>query len=104
MPFLIWWTTQGDAEAIGSDLPEGVPEYMRSEWRSRLGRAGRGRLWVHPSLELPASFGFELRHVDNAICRWASGAAGLVLRAEDESHLRQLPGLVTTLGYERSGR
>lgn len=93
--YLVWWTTQEDTGAIGDDLPVGVPAYMQEQWASRLGRNGRGRLWS--AFEVG-----DLPLVDNAICRWASGAAGMVIRLEDAVWLRALPGLLTTLGYERA--
>ncbi len=59
---LIWWTGQEECEAIyalheeddeNRVLPATVPEYIRLEFRSRYGRAGRGRLWCDGQFSLP---------------------------------------------------
>lgn len=107
LKFLIWWTTQAEAEVIGNEygdgLVEGIPEYIRSEWASRRGRPGRGRLWIARELtaegmpngiETPGRTGIT-RYLD------AGSAAGIAIRAKDVGFLRELPGLVTTLTYER---
>lgn len=103
--FLVWWTTQAEAEVIsneyGDGLVEGTPEYLQREWASRRGRPGRGRLWVSPELkdapeELPVLGRTGItQYLD------AGSAAGIVIRAEDAVHLRELPGLITTTAYER---
>lgn len=103
--FLLWWTTQAEAEVIGNEygdgLVSGIPEYIRREWASRRGRPGRGRLWVSPELkdaptelDVPGRTGIT-QFID------AGSAAGIVIRTEDAVHLRELPGLLTTTTYER---
>lgn len=48
--YLIWWTNQSDVERVeylGLDGQLGHwPKYLKDEFASRNGRAGRGRLWV----------------------------------------------------------
>ena len=43
---LVWWLNQADCSAIGDSLPKHFPGYLREQYMSRLGRAGRGRLWA----------------------------------------------------------
>lgn len=97
---LIWWLSQQDMEAIGtSALPDG--SYIQSEFLSLMGRSGRGRLWVSPTLQdVPSST--EVR--DNAITRWieASKAGGIVIRYRDKPLLNGFPGLITTFSYLRA--
>ena len=108
--FAIWWTTQAESEAImehfASDdlpLPECCPQYLRSEFRSRCGRNGRGRLWVAKELGdvelVPWDEDGQLTAIETWIER--ASAAGIVVRAEHVERLLHLPGLVTTLTRER---
>lgn len=39
--FLIWWINQADCQAIGTELPEYFPAYLREEYASRYGRLVR---------------------------------------------------------------
>jgi hypothetical protein len=113
----VWWLTQADYEAMGA-IPEHLPTYIQDEVRSLNGRPGRGRLWVSPTFE--KSTGVEdvtklarqLKERDTmtpaagaeAIERWTvlTSAGGIVIEAEHMVLLRGLPGLVTTLSYERA--
>jgi hypothetical protein len=46
----VWWVNQADCDKIDEGL---IPEpYIRTEYESRLGRAGRGRLWVPEEIDL----------------------------------------------------
>ena len=112
----VWWLTQAACERIGKphaaeelrDIPvwerDGVvdadalrwPDYLKREYRSRYGRAGRGRLWV--------AEGFP----DDLAVRWddsrpwarkASAAGGIAIRDEDLPLVLSLPGFVTDLDF-----
>lgn len=104
----IWWTTQAECEHIARHfdpsgdlpLPEMVPEYVRREFASRVGRNGRGRLWVPDLPDAPVRAQFD-EEVGSALQSHCATAGGIVLRAEHVERLRHLPGIVTTLGLER---
>lgn len=88
---LIWWTSQQECEAIGFDSPATFPEYLADEYQSRLGRNGRGRLWIHASIsqgdiEWPA---------DKPAARLAGVRGGIVIRAADAPIVFGLPGFLT---------
>lgn len=88
---LIWWTSQAECEQIGDALSESVPDYIRSEYRSRLGRNGRGRLWVASRIaldEIPWD-------ATKPAARLASDRAGIVVDATDVEHVFGLPGFLT---------
>lgn len=92
--FRIWWTSQSDCAAI-TDAPgdlKGVPSYVISQLRSRIGRNGRGRLWVHDTLPVRA-----MTCPDRA----PVGCGGIVIRASDADRIRGLPGFVTDLAGHR---
>lgn len=90
---LIWWLSQDECEAIGHYPPGSVPEYIRLEYRSRLGRNGRGRLWV------PSQFGAVGIHWDTTkpATRLAEKRGGIVIFASDAVHVFSLPGFLTDL-------
>jgi hypothetical protein len=121
---LIWWTSEADARQLGEPhaladfegYPEDLatvqalpgilwreritwPEYLWIEYRSRYGRAGRGRLWV--ALHVIERFGRGIR-----VSPWPTTAlgqrlgreaGGIVVMPEDLPLVRSLPGLVTDL-------
>ena len=88
---LFWWTSQEECEAIGDDLPEFVPEYLRSEYRSRLGRAGRGRLW---SADQFGAVGIPW-NTSKPAARLAGERGGIVIHKEDAPYVFELPGFLT---------
>ena len=93
--FLVWWTSEADAKRLGenpdwSSHPD-VPDYIRDEFSSRYGRAGRGRLWV-PS-GVPVS---SVTWDDNRpTCRAAADCGGVVFRRSDMEAVVVLPGFIT---------
>lgn len=90
--YLIWWTNQSDCERI---TPLDIwPVYLANEFRSRSGRAGRGRLWVPVGIGIHEA---EAKWDDgNWLCRIANDAGGIVIRARDVRCVQFLPGFVTT--------
>jgi len=102
IPTLIWWTEQEDCEAIGNHLPESFPNYLQVEYRSRLGRAGRGRLWV------ASQFAGEPIAVDpwpnTPMGRRLATAAGIAICAEHAELLREMPGVITDLELHRTSQ
>jgi len=88
---LIWWLSQRACEAIGDEPPAGLPAYIAREYRSRLGRPGRGRLWAD------AIFGDVGVPWDKARpAAWlAEDCGGIVIWRLDVSYVIGLPGFVT---------
>ena|SRR3990167_10998329 len=98
----IWWTEQADCEAIGGNLRKKAPAYLRDQYRDRLGRAGRGRLWC--ALEIEKEIGMEASvnpWPDTALGARLTDFAGIVLRRSDAVHLTTLPGLLTDFHLDR---
>jgi hypothetical protein len=94
----IWWTNQEDCEAIGEELPEQVPEYIREQYQSRSGRNGRGRLWVSAHL---GNVSIQWPEYENALEeRLASDYAGIVINDEDVIWIVYFPGIVTNLSLK----
>lgn len=98
----VWWLTQADYEAMGA-TPEHLPKYIQDEMRSLNGRPGRGRLWVSPSFVWDNDFTMKPAKGAETIERWTiiASAGGIVIEREHITFLQGLPGLVTTLSYER---
>ncbi len=102
--FLIWWTTQADCEAIGGAEALGktpaLPEYLILELRSRIGRNGRGRLWVSGLLNgAPAG---TTTWPTTALAYVLEGQyGGIVIRAEDRFALADMPGVITDFNVRR---
>lgn len=103
MKVLVWWTDQAAAEIVDDLELTGWPAYLESQFNSRLGRAGRGRLWIDErfpsSIEIP-----QLLFDGMPLGKWITGAGmgGIVIDAADLRHVRDLPGLVTDLDLRRA--
>lgn len=91
MAHMIWWLTQANCEAIGSN-PTGLPGYIFTEYRSRLGRPARGRLWVSAEIEWKGDATWLFT---GTLASLLENAGGIVVRAEDVHHLATLPGILT---------
>lgn len=93
--YLIWWTSQEDCEAI-TPL-DSWPMWLYDEFRSRNGRAGRGRLWVPPLFASDAPEEAKWS-IDNWLCAAAEikSAGGIVIPAHALRHIQFLPGFITT--------
>ena len=98
----IWWTSQEDCETIGDTLPETMPEYVREEYRSRLGRAGRGRLWTPDELG-PDEISVDPWPETPLALRLGDDYGGIVIRIADMSHLVEMPGIITDLNARQFG-
>ncbi len=108
--YAIWWLSQDDCEIlesmidyetqyeVGSYYPNVVislhiPLYIAKEYRSRLGRAGRGRLWVPPEINITECvWSGEL-----SVCQRAAECGGIVVHMRDWQKLRNLPGFITDI-------
>lgn len=96
--FCIWWTSSDDAKRVAK-LASGNkwPHYLRVEFGSRYGRAGRGRLWLNDELKeegAPSDVPFV---AGSKVADMASEAGGIIIRVEDLCHVAALPGFVTTI-------
>lgn len=97
---LVWWTSEEECEAIHHQfpmwqwqLPYTVPTYIRSEYQSRLGRNGRGRLWVAEEI---GEVGIPWDETKPA-SRLAGTRGGIVIWKSDAEHVFALPGFLTDL-------
>lgn len=98
----VWWLSQADSQAIAVSERApgnlGWPEYLVSEFNSRYGRAGRGRLWVPP--------GITIRDIhwpdpETPIATICSNCGGIVFWRKDIEAIKQLPGLITDMELNR---
>lgn len=88
---LIWWTSDAETQQIGPKAPACLPDYVRAQYELRLGRSGRGRLWV------------EERFGPQAIGNWpktliadvAQDSAGIVFSKRDVKAFAGVTGMVT---------
>ena len=111
MTLAIWWTTNEEAHRLGGEdehLSDArIPAYIHSEFRSRIGRNGRGRLWVAPEMEqLAKGQKIEVEpwptgKDETPLVRYCAKAAGIVLDADDVPSLQGLPGVVTDFRLQR---
>ncbi|NBX49632.1 hypothetical protein EBT25_06745 [bacterium] len=99
----IWWTTQSDTEKIGEDGFDDrtdVPEYLKTEFNSRYGRNGRGRLWISPTLEgAPSEIPWdETKTACRMITKGSMG--GIMMNRADIALLPQGIGFITDLNCD----
>jgi hypothetical protein len=102
--YFIWWTSQADCERIGErleDIDAGhalyeVPQYLSEQYSSRVGRNGRGRLWVAEGFVAE-----EHPWPKGALGQILERRAGILIREEDLPLAMELPGVVTDSKYER---
>lgn len=93
MTYYIWWLSQDECEEIGDFLDSNVPDYIRSEYLSRFGRPGRGRLWANPKIGLE-----EIQwNINKPASRLAEKRGGIVIRRADVRSIFYKPGFVTDL-------
>jgi hypothetical protein len=81
----VWWVNQADCEKIDEGL---IPEpYIRTEYESRLGRAGRGRLWVPEEIECR-----QVEVPKTIVCEGNDTHGGIVIFKKDMEKVRSLGG------------
>lgn len=99
---LIWWISGNDCELIGDNLDsDHIPSYICDQYRSRIGRDGRGRLWIEPSLGFQGSTtkAFE---VITPLTRYLEIlCGGIMFLPEHKHHFQNLPGVITNLKLQR---
>jgi hypothetical protein len=99
---LIWWLCENDYKAIKVKDLKILPGYMTEEYKSRLGRPGRGRLWVSEKMKKIQAVIEVNPWPDSALGRlFGEGYGGIVFDGKSLPVLRRLPGIVTNLKLER---
>lgn len=94
--YVIWWLTEDECLRLYRVINElGLPDYLIYEFHSRMGRAGRGRLWAAPHIPVK-----EITWPNTVPSRMALDCGGIVLDIEDLPKVILLPGFVTTLELE----
>ena len=106
--YAIWWTNQDDAAWIYkttlSSQWSRLPLYIQTEFTSRLGRAGRGRLWINND-EFPNITGLSNWDTTTEAARWIakSSHAGIWLHRTDARWVLAEAGFVTDLDLNMIG-
>jgi len=91
--FFIWWLSQQDCEILSDHIDNlNFPDYIKENFLSRFGRAGRGRLWTDENISI--TWGEKVTH------KLAENCGGLVCKTSDIDKVIFLPGFVTTLEME----
>lgn len=103
---LVWWLNPADCEWIDSvsNMPvvTQMPAYIYTQYRSRYGRPGRGRLWRSPEL---GSEPIVIEWPATALARrLAEDYGGIVIRERDLPALKGLPGIVTDMSLDQITR
>jgi hypothetical protein len=91
--YVIWWLDQPSCELaiwLGAKHAD-WPTYIKKEFDSRVGRAGRGRLWVPPDIQ----FSVQWKDGDPAFDAIGDDCGGIVIRLDDAHRVLSWPGLVT---------
>ena len=107
---LIWWTDEAAAKVVERTIISDAwpasrhdrwPVYLVRQFESRIGRAGRGRLWDSGDFG-PASVD-DAQFDKTPIGRWIveSSMAGIVIGRRDLSCVIDMPGVVTDLELRR---
>lgn len=90
----IWWTNQADAEAAFEKIDQ-LPEYIQDQLSSRMGRGGRGRLWV-PDGEIFAEIREKgIEWVKTECEPYCAEAGGIVITGDNLKDVIYMPGIVT---------
>jgi hypothetical protein len=92
--YAIWWLNEESWElvqALGAPFST-WPEYIQTEFQSRGGRPGRGRLWVAADIEFA---GMQWQSGQKAFDMVGESYGGIVIRIEDVAHVMSLPGFVS---------
>lgn len=100
---VIWWTTDTDVKIVGEELSDCFPEYLRREWRSRVGRNGRGRLWIADEIERAVGPVEVWPWPDTPTADRCAKMAGIVVFATDVRLLadNDIPGELTNVFLQK---
>lgn len=99
---LLWWTNQIDCEHVSRLDPE-LPDYIATQFESRYGRAGRGRLWVDKHFK---DLNIQVDPwPDTPIARFLGrDSGGIAFLRDDLGHVEKLPGVITDLDLNEISR
>lgn len=93
-PYYIWWTNQEESETADHVLEKvEIPSTIKMALNSRLGRAGRGRLWtvsIYEEVEVNP-------WPDTETGKECEMRGGIVFHAEDLPAIAWLPGIFTDM-------
>lgn len=96
----IWWTNQADAEAA-SEKKDQLPEYIKEQLSSRMGRPGRGRLWI-PDGEIFTEINKNgIEWVKTRCEPYCAEAGGIVFTGDNLKDVIYMPGIVTNTSMEQ---
>ena len=97
MIMFIWWLDQLACQCVVG-TPRNAPDYLKKQFEDRLGRPGRGRLWVADQFGEVAVDPWP----DTPLAKKLGGDwAGIVIRDEDKDIVIDLPGIVTDMQLNR---
>lgn len=92
----IWWLNQEACEITEAGFKSNLkklPAYIKDEFYSRVGRPGRGRLWI-PS-EIPLK---EIKWKDShPLSKYAKECGGIIFWKKDYKEISGLPGFITDI-------
>ena len=92
--YAVWWLSEEDCKQMNyTELLDSLPDYIAREFRSLLGRAGRGRLWVSANIPITLIEWDESQSLTKA----AAWCGGIVIYREHAIKAAGLPGFVTDL-------
>lgn len=86
--YRIWWTSDGRCHELTLESMDGLPVYMQKEMSSRIGRVGRGRLWIPEGTPLEGMT--EPYHAPD-------GWGGIVFHVEDMPKMKGRQGFITDM-------
>jgi hypothetical protein len=90
---VIWWLNQSDHEMVSLLCEDAeIPQYIIKEFNSRVGRAGRGRLWIPEEIKFA---GIKWQDDDPIFDAVGDSYGGIVIHRCDVHHIVSWPGFVT---------
>lgn len=91
----IWWLNQLQTEStVDNSALNKLPEYIFNGLQSRIGRAGRGRLWVHESLPSTSVDPWPDTSLAETL---GKDYGGIVFKPEHLEIVELFPGIITDL-------
>mgnify|MGYP000446852491 CR=1 FL=1 len=102
----IWWINPADCKAIGENLPENFPEYMRREYGrcdSIKNKGCNGILFVEPEIELKKGHRIQVFPwpYETPLGKVLTNYSGIVIENEDVALVQALPGVLTDFKLNR---
>jgi hypothetical protein len=106
---LIWWLTPAELSLLiverggisYPNMPRSIPQWLIEQTLACNGRPGRGRLWIHESLQTTYLKTEEVANWTTPLRIHTDSCYGIVITPSELPHLRDLPGIVTNFHYQR---